>query len=233
MKVLILAGGLGTRLGRMTSTKPKPMVKIGRIPILLHIIKYYFSYGYKEFYIALGYKGYVIRDYFKKYKDNRFSVKLIETGKNTMTGGRLKKFEKIFKNSDFMMTYGDGLSNINLKKLEKFHKKHGRTATITAVHPPGRFGSLSLLNNKVKSFDEKKQMNESWINGGFFVFNSKIFNYLKSNKTVLELEPLKKLAKKNQLMAYRHHDFWQCMDTLREQKFLNELWKKRPAWKKW
>ena len=132
-----------------------------------------------------------------------------------------------------MMTYGDGLSNVNLKKLEKFHKKHGRIATITAVHPPGRFGSLNLSHNKVKSFDEKKQMNESWINGGFFVFNSKIFNYLKSDKTVLELEPLKKLAKKNQLMAYRHNSFWQCMDTLREQKFLNELWKKKPVWKKW
>ena len=173
------------------------MVKIGEMPILLHIIKYYFSFGYKEFYIALGYRGHVIKNYFKKHKDSRFSVNLIETGKNTMTGGRLRKFKKIFKSSDFMMTYGDGLSNVNLKKLEKFHKKHGRIATITAVHPPGRFGSLNLSHNKVKSFDEKKQMNESWINGGFFVFNSKIFNYLKSDKTVLELEPLKKLAKKN------------------------------------
>ena len=233
MKVVILAGGLGTRFGKMTSTKPKPMIKIGEYPILLHIIKYFKSYGFNEFFIALGYKGEIIRKYFKNLKLDDVKIHLVDTGVKTMTGVRLKKFENLISDDNFMLTYGDGLCNVNLKKLIKFHKKHNKISTVTAVHPPGRFGNLDIKNSKVISFNEKHQLGESWINGGYFVFKKEIFKHLKSSNTVLELEPMKKLTKKKQLMAYKHNDFWQCMDNLREKKFLEEEWKKKPKWKKW
>ena len=233
MKVIILAGGFGTRFGKMTVTQPKPMIEIGGMPILLHIIKYYKSYGFKDFYIALGYKGKVIRKFFKNFKDKDIKINLIETGLNTMTGGRLKKFKKLMGAETFMLTYGDGLCNVNLRSLLKFHKKHRKIATVTAVHPPGRFGSLEIKGKKVSLFNEKTQLNESWINGGFFVFEKEIFKYLKNNNSILELEPMRKLARSNHLMAFKHNDFWQCMDTLREKNFLDKLWKSHPKWKKW
>ena len=235
MKVIILAGGFGTRFGKMTTTKPKPMIKIGKFPILIHIIKYFKSYGLNEFYIALGYKGEIIKKYFKKIKIKDTKIQLVETGLNTMTGGRLKKFEKLISDENFILTYGDGLSNVNIKKLVSYHKKHKKISTVTAVHPPGRFGNLDISNknNTVTSFNEKHQLTESWINGGFFVFNKKIFNYLNSSKTILELDPMKNLAKKKQLIAFKHEGFWQCMDTLREKNYLEKLWKKNPVWKRW
>ncbi len=233
MKVIILAGGFGTRFGKMTATQPKPMIKIGGVPILLHIIKYFKSFGLNEFYIALGYKGNIIKKYFKNYKDNEINLHLVDTGLNTMTGGRLKKLRKYLNSETFILTYGDGLCNVNIKKLIKFHKNHRKIATVTAVHPPGRFGTLEIKNKSVFSFNEKHQLAESWINGGFFVLNKEIFNFLKNDRTILELEPMKVLSKRKQLMAYKHSGFWQCMDTLREKNFLEEEWKKKPKWKKW
>jgi len=233
LKVIILAGGFGTRFGKMTSTKPKPMIKIGVYPIIFHIIKYFKSYGLNEFFIALGYKGEIIRKYLKNLKLGNVKIHLVDTGLRTMTGGRLKKFENLIFDEDFMVTYGDGLCDVNLNKLIKFHKKHKKISTVTAVHPPGRFGNLDIKNSRVVSFNEKHQLEESWINGGFFVFKKEIFKELKSSNTVLELEPMKKLAKKKQLMAYKHDGFWQCMDTLREKRFLDDEWKKKPKWKKW
>ncbi len=233
MKVIILAGGFGSRFGKMTTTKPKPMIKVGEYPILLHIVKYFESYGFNEFFIALGYKGNVIKKYFKNIKLKNIKIHLVETGLKTMTGGRLKKFEKIISDDNFILTYGDGLCDVNIKKLVKFHKKHKKISTVTAVHPPGRFGNLDIKKNTVTSFNEKHQLAESWINGGFFVFKKEIFKYLKSSNTVLELEPMKNLSKKKQLMAFKHNGFWQCMDTLREKVFLDKLWKKNPIWKRW
>lgn len=233
MKVIILAGGFGTRFGKMTMTKPKPMIKIGKYPILFHIIKYFESYGFNEFFIALGYKGKIIKDYFKDLKNKNLKIHLVETGLKTMTGGRLKKFEKLISDENFILTYGDGLSNINLKKLVDFHKKHKKISTVTAVHPPGRFGNLDIKKNFVTSFNEKHQLTESWINGGFFVFKKEVFEYLKSSSTVLELDPMKNLSKKKQLMAYKHDGFWQCMDTLREKVYLEKLWRNNPHWKRW
>lgn len=233
MKVIILAGGFGTRFGKMTSTKPKPMIKIGEYPIIFHIIKYFKSYGLNEFFIALGYKGEIIRKYLKNLKLGNVKIHLVDTGLRTMTGGRLKKFENLIFDEDFMVTYGDGLCDVNLNKLIKFHKKHKKISTVTAVHPPGRFGNLDIKNSRVVSFNEKHQLEESWINGGFFVFKKEIFKELKSSNTVLELEPMKKLAKKKQLMAYKHDGFWQCMDTPREKILLENLWKKNAPWKKW
>ena len=233
MKVIILAGGFGTRFGKMTATQPKPMIKIGGLPILIHIIKYFKYFGFNDFYIALGYKGNVIKKYFKNNKEKNININLIDTGLKTMTGGRLKKMEKYVKSERFILTYGDGLCNVNLKKLLNFHNNHKKIASITAVHPPGRFGSLDIKGRRVMSFNEKHQLGESWINGGFMVFEKEIFRYLKNSQTVLELDPMKKLAKQNQLMAFKHQDFWQCMDTLREKLFLESEWKKNPKWKKW
>jgi len=229
MKVVLLAGGLGTRLSEYTRTIPKPMVTIGGMPILLHIMKIYASYGYKDFYIALGYKGKVIKKYFNK---NFFdwNIHLVETGKNTMTGGRLLRMKKyIKKGENFMMTYGDGVTSQNLKQLHKYHLKHKKIATMTVVRPPVRFGEVKLNKNKIIRFKEKPQSSEGWINGGFFILNSKIFDYIKGDSQMFEREPIEKLAKKKQLMGFKHNGFWQCMDTLRDKNLLNNLIKKRKA----
>ena len=236
MKIVILCGGKGTRLMEETKTIPKPLVKIGNKPILWHLIKYYYSFNYKDFVLATGYKHSVIENYFKKNKIKGCEIKTIYTGKNTLTGGRLLRLKKIFKsNETFMMTYGDGLSDVNIKKLEKYHKKNNKIATLTAVRPPVRFGRLEIKNtNLVKKFQEKSQTTSSWINGGFFVLNSNIFKYIKGDSTVFEKDPIIKLIKIKNLIAYKHHSFWQCMDTLRDKKLLQKIWKtKNPPWKKW
>ena len=222
MKVIILAGGFGTRISEYTKTIPKPMIKINKKPILHHIMDHYSKYGYKEFYIALGYKGKVIKKYFKNKKISNWTVNLVETGKNTMTGGRLKKFEKIVNNETFMLTYGDGLSDININKLVKFHKKNNKIATLTAVRPPARFGAVKLKGNKVSYFKEKSKLDEGWINGGFFVMEPAIFKYISGNKTFLEKEPLVNISKKKELVAFKHEGFWQCMDTKRDKELLEK-----------
>ena len=234
MKVIILCGGFGTRLSEETSIKPKPMVKIGDKPIIVHIINIYKKYGFKDFILALGYKGYYIKNYFKKKKFNKIKINLVDTGRNTLTGGRILRLKKYFENNEnFMVTYGDGISNQNLSSLKKFHIKHGKIATMTVVRPPVRFGEVKLKNNLISSFKEKPQSSKLWINGGFFVFNSKIFKLIKNDKTMLELEPLQKLKNKKELYAFKHTGFWQCMDTLREKKYLNLLYKmKKLEWLK-
>ena len=221
MKVVILAGGLGTRISKYTKLIPKPMIKIGDKPILVHIMKLYAKYGFKEFIIALGYKGNLIKKYFKKKKFN-WNIKLVDTGLNTMTGGRLKRLKKIIGNQRFLMTYGDGISNINLKKLLRFHIKNNKLVTLAAVRPPARFGAIKLNGNLVNYFKEKSKLDEGWINGGFFVMEPEFLKFIKGDKTFLEREPLEKLSKKNELIAYKHKNFWQCMDTLRDQKILEE-----------
>ncbi len=238
MKVVLLAGGFGTRLSEYTATVPKPMVKIGGKPMLTHIMDLYSKYGYRDFYIALGYKSNVVKKYFKNFKslDTKFSFKikkvnctvtLIDTGKNTLTGGRLKRTKKfINKNENFMFTYGDGVSNINLKKLEKFHKKHNKLVTVTAVRPPARFGEILLKDSKVVSFKEKPQVTEGWINGGFFIAKYNFFNLIKGDLTILEKDPLEKASAKRQLYAFKHTGFWKCMDTKRDKDVLEEIYKK-------
>ena len=216
MKVVILAGGFGTRLSEYTNTIPKPMVDINGKPILLRIMNHFYKYGHKDFYIALGYKGEIIKSYFKKKFKKDWSINLIDTGKNTMTGGRLKRLSKYLKNETFLMTYGDGLSDINLKNLVNFHKKNKKIITLTAVRPPARFGYLKLKNNFVRYFKEKSKADEGWINGGFFVVEPNIFKFIKSDKTYFEREPLEKLSQKRQLTAFKHTKFWQCKDTLRD-----------------
>ncbi len=226
MKVVILAGGLGTRLSEYTKLIPKPMVKIGGKPIILRIINLYKKYGFKEFYIALGYKGNVIRNFFKK-KVKDVKINLIETGKNTMTGGRLKRLKKYLKNETFLMTYGDGVSDINIKKLINFHKKNKSVMTLTAVRPPARFGSIKIRGDYVYYFKEKSSVDEGWINGGFFVIEPKIFKYIKNDKTHLEREPFEKLAKKKSIKAFKYKGFWQCMDTKRDKDLLDKIIKKK------
>ena len=226
MKVVILAGGFGTRLSEYTKTIPKPMVEIAGKPMLFHIMKHYASFGFKNFYIALGYKGKVIKEFFnKKFFD--WNIKLIETGKNTMTGGRLKRLKKHLKKETFMMTYGDGLSNINLKKLLQFHKKNKKLVTLTSVRPPARFGVIKLAGNKVSYFKEKSKLDEGWINGGFFVMEPQFLNYIKNDNTYLEREPLEKLTRRKQLEAFRHDGFWQCMDTKRDKDKLEKILKRK------
>ena len=229
MKVVILAGGFGTRLAEYTKIIPKPMINIGGEPMLIHIMKLYAKYGFKDFYIALGYKGEMIKKFFNK-KLFDWNIKLIETGKNTMTGGRLKRLKKYIGNETFMMTYGDGLSNVNLKKLLKFHKKNKKLVTLTAVRPPARFGAIKLKNNYVSYFKEKSKLDEGWINGGFFVIEPKFLKFIKSDKTYLEREPLEKASKKKQLTAFKHKGFWQCMDTKRDKDQLEDLFKKSSTW---
>ncbi len=226
MKVVILAGGYGTRLSEYTKLIPKPMVKVGGKPIILRIINLYKKYGFKEFYIALGYKG----NYIKKFFKNRFKdidINLIDTGINTMTGGRLRRLKKFLDKETFLMTYGDGLSDINLKKLVSFHQRNKSIMTLTAVRPPARFGSIKIKNNFVHYFKEKSSVDEGWINGGFFVFEPEIFNYLKNDTTYLERDPFEKLAKKKNIKAYKHPGFWQCMDTKRDKDLLDQIIKNK------
>jgi len=223
MKVVILCGGLGSRLEEETKLIPKPMVKIGKLPIVQHIINYYKSFGYNDFILATGYKKEVLEKYYK----NKKNVRCIFTGKNTLTGGRILRLKRYFKkNENFLLTYGDGLINQNLNKLLKFHIKHKKIATLTSVKPPARFGEVKINGNRVSSFEEKPQLQNNWINGGFFVFNSKIFNFISGDKTMLEREPFQKLTKIKNLMAYKHYGFWQCMDTMRDKKILENFWRK-------
>lgn len=254
MKAVLLCGGFGTRLGEETQLKPKPMVEIGGKPILWHIMKIFEKHKINDFQLALGYKSNFIKDYFTKYYslNNDFSVNLnsgnidyidkinenwnvdlIDTGLETMTGGRLLRLKESLKNEQtFMLTYGDGVSDIDLTKLLQFHKSHGKIATVTAVRPPVRFGELIIDDNsKVEEFAEKPQAGKGWINGGFFVFNKEIFNYIENDSIMLEREPLEKLSKTGELMAYKHHGFWQCMDTIREKEILEKLWNSKNA--KW
>ncbi len=251
MKTVILCGGLGTRLSEETQIKPKPMVEIGGKPMLWHIMKIYEHYGYNDFFLALGYKGEVIKDYFMNYHARQsnlsvnlnngkvnysepnsedWNVSLIDTGALTMTGGRLLRLKKFLKNSGtFMLTYGDGVSNINIDELVNFHRSHGKLATVSAVRPPVRFGELIIEENKVSHFQEKPQASEGWINGGFFVFEPEVFDFLIDDTTFLERDPLEKLALKGELMAYKHSGFWQCMDTVRDRDLLQEKWKNGKA----
>lgn len=256
MKVVILAGGLGTRLAEETSVKPKPMVEIGGYPILWHIMKTYSSYGFNDFIIALGYKGYVIKEYFANYllhtsditldmQNNSFSfhnnnaepwkVTLIDTGEATMTGGRLKRLAPYIDTDTFMMTYGDGVANVNIRDLIRFHEHHGKLATLTAVQPIGRFGAIELGENyEVESFAEKQMKNDSWINGGYFVLDKSVLERISDDQTSWEKEPMESLVNDQQLEAFTHHGFWQPMDTFREKLLLEDLWKSGNApWKNW
>ena len=255
MKVVILAGGLGTRLAEETELKPKPMVEIGGRPILWHILKHYSHSGFNEFFIALGYRGDVIKRFFLDYSAlngsmtvriagagvelharhcEDWTVHLIDTGTQTNTGGRIKRLEPWLKDGPFMATYGDGVGNVDLTALLKFHHSHGKTATLTAVRPPARFGSLMFSGDQVTEFAEKPQVGEGWINGGFFVFEPAIFKYLDGDSSVLESDALERLAAEGQLMAYRHDRFWQCMDTLRDKRLLESMWQNdTAAWKVW
>ena len=230
MKVVILCGGLGSRLAEETKLIPKPMVKLGSRPIISHIIDIYKFYGFKKFILATGYKNKIIEKYFT----NKKNVTCFYTGKNSLTGGRLLRLKKFFKKDEnFMLTYGDGLTNQNLKKLLKFHIKHRKIVTMTVVKPTARFGEVFLNGTKVKKFEEKPQLNQNWINGGFFVLNSKIFNFIKNDSTMLEREPLKKLVSKKEVVAFKHKNFWQCMDTMRDKNLLMKMLKKNKApWKK-
>ena len=232
MKVVILAGGYGTRISEYTKTIPKPMIKINGTPIIMHIISHFVFYGYKDFYIALGYKGNEIKKYFRNFKDDKIKINLIDTGKNTMTGGRLKRLNKFLKNETFLATYGDGLSNVNLNNLVKFHKLNKKLVTLTAVRPPARFGSIKLNGNKVSYFKEKSSLDEGWINGGFFVMDYKFLKYIRNDNTYLEREPFEKLTKKKQLLGFKHHGFWQCMDTLIDKEILEKKIKERKIFKK-
>ena len=228
MKVIILAGGLGTRISEYTKSVPKPMILINKIPILVHIMEHFSRFGFKDFIIATGYKGSVIKKYFKKSNFKEWNIKIVNTGKKTMTGGRLKRLEKFLKKKEeFFLTYGDGVSNIDLTKLLKFHQAHNRIATISAVRPPARFGFIKLKRNRVNCFREKSNLDQGWINGGFMIFSSKIFKYLKNDQTYLERDPLENLSKKGELYAFKHSGFWQCMDTLRDKELLEKSIKRK------
>jgi glucose-1-phosphate cytidylyltransferase len=255
MKAVILCGGLGTRLVEETEFRPKPMVEIGGRPILWHIMKHLSFHGFKEFYLALGYKGDQIKRFFLEYytlnrnitvdlstggvrryetETEDWIVHLIDTGHDTMTGGRVKRLEPFLKQEPFLLTYGDGLSDVNLRELEKCHRKHGRIATITAVRPPSRFGGVVFDGDMVSRFSEKPQMGEGWISGGFMVFQPEVFKYVKNDKSILEVDALERLAADRELAAYRHDGFWQCMDTVRDKRLLERLWQAgRPPWKTW
>ena len=257
MKVVILAGGFGTRISEESHLKPKPMIEIGEKPIIWHIMKGYSHFGFHEFIICLGYKAYAIKEFFADYYlhnsditldffeknemtiHNNFSeswkVTLIDTGLNTMTGGRVKRIKEYVGDEPFMLTYGDGVSDININDLVEFHVRHGKTATITAVQPDGRFGMLEILDDqKIDRFAEKRKEDGGWINGGFMVLNPGVFDYLEDDNTVFEKEPLESLARSGQLMAYKHDGFWQCMDTQRDKQLLEKLWSEGTApWRLW
>jgi len=257
MKAVILAGGLGTRISEETALKPKPMIEIGGKPILWHIMKIYSHYGINEFIVCCGYKGYVIKEYFANYflhqsditfdmSNNKmkihqeraepWKITLIDTGDNTMTGGRIKRIKNYLddNDNDFCLTYGDGVSNIDIAKLIKFHKNHGKMATISSVFPQARFGSLEIENNQVKKFVEKPRGDGALINGGFFIVNKKAIDFIDGDSTIWEQEPLDILAKSGELMAFKHEGFWQPMDTLRDKTYLEELWRSCKApWKLW
>lgn len=255
MKVAILAGGFGSRLAEETEIKPKPMVEIGGQPILWHIMMHYAHFGYDQFIIALGYKGEVIKKYMVDYSSLNSNLKvnlrtgeveanggykpdwtidLVDTGLTTQTGGRIKRLAPYVGNETFMLTWGDGVSDVNLDELLKFHRSHGKLATLTAVRPPARYGHLDLNGTRVLEFSEKPQTEEGWINGAFFVLEPKVFDYIDGDETVWEREPLERLARDGQLMAYKHNSFWQCMDTLREKYLLEKLWQSgNPPWKIW
>tara|TARA_B100001109_G_scaffold255510_1_gene258896 strand:- start:3908 stop:4678 length:771 start_codon:yes stop_codon:yes gene_type:complete len=256
MKVLLLAGGFGTRISEETSIKPKPMVEIGGMPILWHIMKLYSQYGFNEFVILLGYKGYVIKEYFSNYflhqsdvtidlESNKmdihnnssepWKVTLLETGLNTMTGGRIKRAAKHINNEPFLLTYGDGVADVDIAKTIEFHKTHGKLITMTSVQPAGRFGALDINeSNQVSNFIEKPKGEGKWINGGFFVCEPEVLNYIDNDSTVFEKAPLESLANEGELYTYKHQGFWQCMDTLRDKNYLNELWDANKApWKTW
>ena len=226
MKVVILAGGLGSRLSEYTKVLPKPMVKILKEPIIVRIIKYYVKFGFTEFLIAGGYKINVLKKYFKKNLTN-LNIKVIDTGIRTLTGGRIKRLKKYLKDEKFLLTYGDGLCDVNIKKLIKFHNTNKNLVTLTAVRPPARFGGIKISRSKVKYFKEKSSLDEGWINGGFFVMESKIFKFLKNDFTVLERAPLENICKLGKLGAFKHYKFWQCMDTVRYKKKLEDLIQKK------
>lgn len=257
MKVVILAGGFGTRISEESHLRPKPMIEIGEKPILWHIMKIYSYYGFNEFIICLGYKSHMIKEFFADYylhtsdvtfdlENNKmevhnnysepWKVTLVDTGLNTLTGGRIKRIGEYLPNDEpFMLTYGDGVSNINLNELLKFHKSHGKLATITAVNLSGRFGVLDIDNNQnISNFAEKTKEDGGWINGGFMVLEPEVLEYIEGDKTIFERGPLENLAKDGQLMAYKHHDYWQCMDTKRDHDLLQDLWENNKApWHIW
>lgn len=256
MKTILLAGGLGTRLAEETASIPKPMVEIGGRPILWHIMNIYACQGFSEFVVALGYKGEVVKDYFLQFNTrnadltiklatgNRtiheashpdWTLHLVDTGLSTQTGGRLKRLARWLDDGEaFMMTYGDGVSNVDLKSLLQFHRTHGRLATVTAVRPPARFGGLHLDGDRVTAFTEKPQTGEGWINGGFFVLEKKVLDFIQGDGTYWELDPMERIAREGQLMAFRHEGFWQPMDTLRDKKHLEDLWNSGKApWRIW
>ena len=228
MKVVILAGGYGTRISEYSKTIPKPMIAINKKPIIIHIMEHYAKHGFNDFYIALGYKGSVIKEYFKN-KKFKWNINLIDTGLKTMTGGRLKRLKKLLGKETFLMTYGDGLSDINLTKLLKFHNRNKKLVTLTAVRPPARFGAIKLKGNTVTTFKEKAKMDEGWINGGFFVIEPKFLDLIKNDQTFLEKEPLESAGKKGQLCAFKHNGFWQCMDTKRDKDKLEETLKNKKS----
>lgn len=257
MKVVIFAGGLGTRISEETEVRPKPMVEIGGRPIIWHIMKMYSSYGYNDFIVCLGYKGYIIKEYFMHYymhnsdvtielKNNKtdvhfsnaeeFRVTLVDTGLSTKTAGRLKRVQKYLDNEDFMLTYGDGVSDVDFNSLHQFHKSHGKIATVTAVQPEGRFGSMEIKDDGiVDHFREKPKGDDKWINGGFFVLKPEVFTYLQKNmeNVMWEEEPMQNLAYDHQLAAYQHKGFWKCMDAMRDKIELESLWQNHPKWKTW
>lgn len=254
MKVVILAGGFGTRISEESHLKPKPMIEIGGKPILWHIMKTYAHYGFNDFVICAGYKQHVIKEWFANYfvhnsditfdftEGNRmiihnqfaepWKVTVVDTGLNTMTGGRVKRVKDYIGDEPFLLTYGDGVSNVNIKEVVEFHKQHGKLATMTAVQPEGRFGVLDIINNQVQSFREKSKDDMGWINAGFMVLDSKVIDYIADDSTTFEQEPFENLAKDGELMCYKHHGFWQCMDTLRDKEKLEALWNSNKApWK--
>ena len=254
MKVIILAGGFGTRLGEYTDAIPKPMVPVGGRPILWHIMQHFSSYGHKDFYLALGYKSQVVKEYFLNYKafnvdftvdlksgaitphqldEEDWRVTLVDTGLKTMTGGRVKRMQSYIGKEPFLLTYGDGVANVDLDALVSFHLKHGKLVTVTAVRPTARFGELELDGDKVTKFQEKPQVDEGWINGGFFVIDPGFFELIDGDHTILEERPLEKAAQYGELIAFQHHGFWQCMDTKRDRDLLENLWQDDNApWKK-